>query len=75
MLGAPALGEPGRDRMRNPSGLCVTLDMGIARATIKDNGVAEQKGFEPRITETPCETFHWTCPPKEAVVVETDERN
>ena len=20
-------------------------------------------------------TFHWTCPPKEAVVVETDEKN
>ena len=42
MLEAPALGEPGRDRMRNPSGLAPALYMGIARATIKERrrGVA-----------------------------------
>ena len=42
MLEASALGEPGRDRMRNPSGLAPPLDMGIARATIKERrrGVA-----------------------------------
>ena len=36
MLEAPALGEPGRDRMRNPSGLAPALYMGISRATIKE---------------------------------------
>jgi len=32
--------------MRNPSILASPLDMGIARATIKDNEVAERIGFK-----------------------------